>query len=341
MQVTDGRGGLPKVTLTHPSGGLCDIYLRGATIVSWVLGSGGEVFYMPENFAAPGVARGGSSFCFPQFGEGGEGPGSTPGGNWLPVDGIAKTSDWSLTQTGLLEDDHGEYPYVTVTLGDTEASRAKWNHNFHITLDISLRHDVIDIFVSLKNTGNMCFECAAAFRSFISVTDVEEPTVKYVGLNDCVYLDNMLHSKKPRVRFADECQDKEGVHLYGPTDRVYLNTSNLTGVEVGTGCTLLVRELCSKGAFGFSDRAIFNPWKQADADNYRWYAGFASGAIGKLIKLEPGCTHASILRFEVFDGVQSKANLAGTVSSENPALQKTSVRPKHDLLVEELPIDLQ
>ena len=38
VRVTDGRGGLPKVTLTHPSGSHCDVYLDGANILSWAGG---------------------------------------------------------------------------------------------------------------------------------------------------------------------------------------------------------------------------------------------------------------------------------------------------------------
>jgi hypothetical protein len=42
VRVTDGRGGLPKVTLTHPSGSFCDVYLHGR----------GERF-SPASFCSP------------------------------------------------------------------------------------------------------------------------------------------------------------------------------------------------------------------------------------------------------------------------------------------------
>ena len=48
VRVRDGRGGATKATLTHPSGAYADVYLRGGNVCSWVLASGGEVFYVPE-----------------------------------------------------------------------------------------------------------------------------------------------------------------------------------------------------------------------------------------------------------------------------------------------------
>ena len=70
VRVTDGRGGLPKVILTHPSGSCCDVYLHGANILSWVLANGGEVFYTPDgtDFTDLSAIEWGNPFCFPQFG---------------------------------------------------------------------------------------------------------------------------------------------------------------------------------------------------------------------------------------------------------------------------------
>ena len=42
----------------------------------------------------------------------------------LPLDGFAKDLKWNIQQTGLHEDKRGEYPYVTIEISDTEATRA-------------------------------------------------------------------------------------------------------------------------------------------------------------------------------------------------------------------------
>jgi glucose-6-phosphate 1-epimerase len=173
------------------------------------------------------------------------------------------------------------------------------------------------------------------------VSNIEEPSTNYVGLEDCIYLDNTLHPTKPRVRFTDDMQDQEWVKLEGPTDRVYLNTDNDTGVEVGTGCTVFARNMCAAGVDGFGDRAIFNPWKDADADNYRWYAGLAIGAIGKLVKVEPARSHKSKMRFEVMDVVRTQTIKARKEMHKKHSLKKMTERPTYDLLVDDLPTDLQ
>ena len=68
--MTEGRGGKPKVSLTHPGGSFCDVYLYGGNILSWVLANGGEVFYTPDgiDFATDSLSDWGTSLCFPQYG---------------------------------------------------------------------------------------------------------------------------------------------------------------------------------------------------------------------------------------------------------------------------------
>ena len=170
VRVTDGRGGLPKVTLTHPSGSCCDVYLHGANILSWVLANGGEVFYTPDgtDFTDLSAIEWGNQFCFPQFGVGGERAGSPLGEPAIPVDGFVKGRQWSIVQTGLHEDKHGEFPYVTIEVFDTEATRAMWNHSFHLTMDISLEHTAINVSLNVKKTGSESFNVllrAVAYRS--------------------------------------------------------------------------------------------------------------------------------------------------------------------------------
>ena len=67
VRVRDGRGGATKATLTHPSGAYADVYLRGGNVCSWVLASGGEVFYVPEraDFKKHAPTDAGNPACFP------------------------------------------------------------------------------------------------------------------------------------------------------------------------------------------------------------------------------------------------------------------------------------
>lgn len=60
------------VTLQHPSGATASVNLWGATVVSWKLPSGKEVFYLSPLSDTTNVLpiRGGIPLIFPQFGNG-------------------------------------------------------------------------------------------------------------------------------------------------------------------------------------------------------------------------------------------------------------------------------
>ena len=100
-----------------------------------------------------------------------------------------------------------------------------------------------------------------------------------------MFIDDSLRPN-PRV-VTPNAEDGGSLQLIGPTQRVYLNSQNATGVEVGTGCKVYLRDKSEHIMCGFNDRAVWNMWKDEQPDSYRWYAGLAIGAIGKLIKLEP------------------------------------------------------
>lgn len=303
VRVTDGRCGIPKVNLTHPGGSFCDVYLRGGNILSWVLANGGEVFYTPDgtDLASDALSDWGTSLCFPQYGGEHQLAGTPPGKKLLPTDGLTKTANWTIAQTGLYEDTEGEYPYVIIETADSEATRAVWNNGFHIVMEIALHHSALDISLTVKNTGDRRLKYSFALKNHIAVADIEDPSANYVGFNDCLYIDSKLHESKSRVRFSKQLNKQGPLHLKKAIDRVYFQTQNDTGVDTGTGCTVYVRNLCSAEEDGFLDRAIFNPWKEQDPVNYRWYAGLAIGAIGEPIKVDAGMTRTHQTRIEVHD----------------------------------------
>ena len=122
----DGRGGATKATLTHPSGAYADVYLRGGNVCSWVLASGGEVFYVPEraDFKKHAPTDAGNPACFPTEADG----------------GFASRMEWRLVETGTYASSDGTTcPFVTIELTDDDSSRAVFNHNFKLTQEISRR----------------------------------------------------------------------------------------------------------------------------------------------------------------------------------------------------------
>jgi len=323
----------------HNCNSECDVYLHGANILSWNVANGGEVFFTPESEAFDGAEPicWGTPVCFPQFGEGGHLLGGEQEESSMPADGFAQYFSWSILQTGIHEGSLGEFPYVSLELTDNDQTRSMWNHSFRLRLDISLNCASVDVEFEVENTSAHTFEYAAALKSHIAVTDVEQQNVKVNGLDQCMYIDDSLRPKNPRV-VTPNAENGGSLQLTGPTQRVYLNSQNATGVEVGTGCTVYLRDKSEHIMCGFNDRAVWNMWKDEQPDSYRWYAGLAIGAIGKLIKLEPEKTNISCMRIEVADVVQSD----GMNGEGQPQYSKQSAqRSSYDLKSEGLPMDMQ
>ena len=108
-------GGLTRAIISTPRAE-ADIYLQGAHVAHWTPSGQKPVLFMSsKSFFAPGKAiRGGVPVIFPWFGGRSDGK---PG----PAHGFARSVDWSVESTGLL--DNGAVQIV-LGLGATDASRA-------------------------------------------------------------------------------------------------------------------------------------------------------------------------------------------------------------------------
>ena len=95
VSVLPGINGLPKVQLTHHSGTRAEVYLHGGHITSWQDAQGIERFFVSResHYAVERPIRGGIPVIFPQFGSG-------P----LPQHGLARTSEWRLISTQVIDD---------------------------------------------------------------------------------------------------------------------------------------------------------------------------------------------------------------------------------------------
>ena len=332
VRVRDGRGGATKATLTHPSGAYADVYLRGGNVCSWVLASGGEVFYVPEraDFKKHAPTDAGNPACFPTEADG----------------GFASRMEWRLVETGTYASSDGTTcPFVTIELTDDDSSRAVFNHNFKLTQEISLEHNALRVKTTCANTGSSAFEYALGHKAHVAVNDSKEGDVYYVGFEDGMYLDRAAHPTKTRVRFTrDASADalaERCFKLDGRADRVYLTTNDLdTGVEVGTGCTVYAQNL--SGENGAVDRAVFNPWEEDAPDSYRWFAGLGIGNFGKLRVAEPDSKSTVEIQYKVVDhapsvGIREEFEMFEKINARNAALNRQDV----DFEATDLPVDLQ
>lgn len=346
VRVRDGRGGATKVVLTHPSGAYADVYLKGGNVVSWTLANGGEVFYVPEDatFKKHAPTDGGNPIAFPQFGVGGERPGgSVANANpKMPEDGFANKMEWRIGETGTYTSEDGSNcPFLALEATDDDSTRAVFPHSFKLSMEISLEYSALRIKTTVQNTGASKFEYALGHKAHVAVNDAREGDVYYVGFEDCVMLDNMVHPTKPRVRFTNNLPvlEERCFRLREKTDRVYLSTDHLdTGVEVGTGCTLYAQNL--SGESGCIDRAVFSPWEESP-QTYRWYAGLAIGNFGKLRIAEPDSKSSVEVQYKIVDKTPSLAIRDEVAMLEKVNARAALTRPKLDLSDTDLPADLQ
>jgi glucose-6-phosphate 1-epimerase len=134
-RVSAGRGGQPRVLLTHASGARAEVYLLGATLTSFVTARGHELLFVSPRAAFDGATpiRGGVPVCFPQFADQGA----------LPKHGFARTQAWRLVEAG-----EGS---ALLELRDSPETRALWPHAFRLTLRVSFDADTLGATLEVEN----------------------------------------------------------------------------------------------------------------------------------------------------------------------------------------------
>src|SRR5688500_11527362 len=144
---------LPKLRLSHASGGTAEVYLHGAHVTSWVPAGGSEALFLSRAATfAPGAAiRGGVPVIFPQFA--GMGP--------LPKHGFARTQPWERV-------DDGDRPNaVRLRLRDSERTRAVWPHAFVAELAVEVGDDGLSMALTIQDPGDSAFDFTAALHTYL------------------------------------------------------------------------------------------------------------------------------------------------------------------------------
>jgi len=272
VEVVSGMNGLPKVVLTHRSGASTEIYLHGGHVTSWKAGGKERFFLSRGSLFQPGKPiRGGIPVCWPQFG----GRGS------LPQHGFARTSEWQLARTELL--DNG---LVTAELQLTETAEtlAIWPHQFALGLRLLLDEMALTIEAQVINTGNAPFDFQLALHTYFQIPDIREAAIK--GLRGVTFLDAM------RDR-ATDVETRGVIRFDQETDRIYVDAPDVLSVD---GIVIEKRNL--------PDVVVWNPWiakSQSMADfgdeEYLRMVCLETGTIETRPKLAPGEKWVSDCRF--------------------------------------------
>jgi glucose-6-phosphate 1-epimerase len=273
---------LPKLRLSHPSGGTAEVYLHGAHVTSWTPAGGSETLFLSRAATfAPGTAiRGGVPVIFPQFA--GLGP--------LPRHGFARTQAWERV------DDDDPPHSVRLRLRDSEQTRALWPHAFLAEIAVEVGDDWLSIGLSVRNTGDGAFEFTAALHTYLRVGDVRRATVEG------------LHGLRYRASDEERVDEDREVSVAGPVDRVYLDTPpELRVHDPENGRTFIL------GSTGFADTVVWNPGAEATAalpdmedDEYLRMICVEAAQVGAPVRLDAGGRWAGEQRIQV---IQAKVNL--------------------------------
>ncbi len=235
VTVSEGNGGLPKVVLTHASGSSCEVYLHGVHISSWKTPSGDELFFLSREswWQNDKPIRGGIPVVFPQFG--GRGP--------LPAHGFARTSEWQLLCSGVL--DNG-IVNCDLQITETAETLAIWPHRFALGLRVMLDAHALTVGAQVINTGEQPFDFQIALHTYFQVADITKTAV--AGLQRTTYIDTLQENariveSRPEIRFAAE------------TDSVYPNAPDALRIEDGgNGRTVAIDKV------DMPDVVVWNPW---------------------------------------------------------------------------------
>ncbi|HEX6373410.1 MAG TPA: D-hexose-6-phosphate mutarotase [Longimicrobium sp.] len=269
---------LPKLRLSHPSGGTAEVYPHGAHVTSWVPAGGTEALFLSRaaTFAAGTAIRGGVPVIFPQFA--GMGP--------LPKHGFARTEPWERV------DDDDRPDAVRLRLRDSDATRALWPHAFRAEIAVEVGDSWLSIALTIRNTGEAAFRFTAALHTYLRVGDARRATIE--GLQGLRY-------REGQVERVDE---DRALAVRGAVDRVYLDTPpELRVHDPHNGRGFVLR------ATGFADTVVWNPWAQAAAalpdmedGEYLEMICVEAAQVCAPVRLDAGATWTGAQRIQVIAG---------------------------------------
>lgn len=185
--------GQPAVRLTLPEGDACTVALHGAHLLSWTTADGVERFYLSPDalFDGHSAIRGGVPVCWPQFNNRGA----------LPKHGFVRNVAWEV-EPG----DPARPSELTLTLADSEATRAIWPQSFRTQLRVTLAADTLRVALSVHNTGTEPWAFTGALHSYLRVDDIAD--VRLEGLQGAARWDAVRDERQveaaPALQFDTE-----------------------------------------------------------------------------------------------------------------------------------------
>jgi glucose-6-phosphate 1-epimerase len=276
VDVAAAAGDLPAIAITTPHSEAL-VYLHGAHVAHFQIHGKEPVLFLSDRslFAPDKAIRGGVPVVFPWFGPNKTDPKA-------PSHGFARTAPWTLQ--GAAQQADGSVT-VTLTLRDSEITRALWPHAFELEYRITVS-DLLTLELTVRNLGPDAFTFEEAFHSYFTVEDVRQITI--AGLSGREYLDKTQNMAPFR-------QDDPELKIESETDRHYLATRDSVMI---TDHSLDRRISIDKENSEVT--VVWNPWIEkakamADLGDDEWQNFVCvetANAYDFAVELLPGGVHA-------------------------------------------------
>uniref|UniRef100_A0A7S2WLW6 glucose-6-phosphate 1-epimerase n=1 Tax=Rhizochromulina marina TaxID=1034831 RepID=A0A7S2WLW6_9STRA len=294
-----GLGGLQMIRMTHSSGCVCEVYLWGATVTSYRLGSGKEILFVSPDAVFDGVKaiRGGIPVVFPQFGQ--------PNKD-MPSHGFARIQNWtidkkqcSIHKNGMLE--------VVLTLEQSEQTLKMWPFEFQLEYAIRLSSDSLQTALTIHNPHLVEWSFQTLLHSYLRVPDIATTSVS--GLKGASYIDKVDEG-------AVKTETSSEVRFSKRTDRIYRAATGGLGVVAAATVKSRGRDLvsveatCSRaanstwsGATPSPDLVVWNPFPEASPSDLK-------DGYKHMICVEPGLVSEAVTTL-----LQGRMTLTQTIFS--------------------------
>ncbi|OLQ75286.1 D-hexose-6-phosphate mutarotase [Photobacterium proteolyticum] len=244
------------------------ISLHGGHLIWYKPAGEKDVIWLSEKaeFDTAKAIRGGVPVCWPWFGK-----------VATPSHGFARNSQWTLNQHR--ENEQGVI--VSLTLEDTEATRAIWPNKFHNEITFEIGRE-LTVSLTSTNTDKHSWSFTGALHTYFNVAAIGDIAVTGMGE---AYLDS--------TKGNEACTGGNTLTFNAETDRVYTSPANPVVIDDKAH----QRQLLVTNQ-GHDAAVIWNPWQALSvsmgdmADNsFETMVCVESAIHEQAIELAPGESH--------------------------------------------------
>jgi glucose-6-phosphate 1-epimerase len=275
LRFEDAPGGLVRAAISTPAAE-AELYLQGAHLTRWTpRGKRPVLFLSTKSQFTPGKAiRGGVPVIFPWFGDRSDGK---PG----PAHGFARTSEWAVEETKLLNNGDLE---IKLQLAPNETTRALGYASFLVRSRITIGSS-LEMELETRNESTEPLTYEEALHSYFAVGDVHQASVS--GLEGTTFIDKTDGFKRKVL-------GNQPLQIAKETDEVHLNTQATCVIHDPVWQRRIIIEKS-----GSNSTVVWNPWidktkGMSDMDPDGWQGMLCvetSNAADNAVHLPPGASH--------------------------------------------------